>query len=84
MRLMGISKGLRIALVIALVGAAGAVGLRLWRGPTGATAEYGGKLESLLLPDFSSSEPARWVNGAPVSLPALRGEVVFIEAWAPA
>jgi hypothetical protein len=45
---MGISKGFRIALVLTLVGAAGAVGLRLWRGPTGATAEYGGKLETRL------------------------------------
>jgi hypothetical protein len=75
---MGISKGLRIALVLALVGAAGAVGLRVWRGPTGATAE------SPPVPDFSSSEPLRWVNGAPVSLATLRGEVVFVEAWAPA
>jgi hypothetical protein len=81
---MPISKALKVALVVSLLGAAGAVGFRLWRGPTGATAEYGGKLESLVVPDFSSSEPARWVNGAPLSLSALRGEVVFIEAWAPA
>jgi hypothetical protein len=81
---MAISKNIKLALVVAFVGVAGTAGFRLWRGPIGATAEYGGKLESLVVPEFSSSEPSHWVNGAPVSLAALRGEVVFIEAWAPA
>jgi len=34
-----------------------------------------------LLADFGSTDPALWVNGAPTSLAAARGNVVLIEAW---
>ena len=54
------------------------------RGRTGASTELGGSLEAHAVPDFASQEASRWVNGAPVSIAAARGEVVFIEGWAPA
>jgi hypothetical protein len=68
----------------AIVAAAAAFGLRAWRGPVGATTEYGGTLEPKLVAEFPSTDADRWVNGAPAPLASLRGEVVFIEAWAPA
>jgi hypothetical protein len=54
------------------------------RGKTGASTELGGTLEAHPIPEFVSQEASRWVNGQPASLAAARGEVVFIEGWAPA
>jgi len=45
-----------------------------------ATPEAPGQV----LPEFSSSDPAYWVNGAPSPLASLRGSVVLIESWHPA
>ena len=81
---MAIPRSLKIGASILLVGAFAFTGLRCWRGPVGASTEYGGTLEARQLPDFTSTDAARWVNGAPAPLAKLRGEVVFIEAWAPA
>jgi hypothetical protein len=83
-REMPLPNGIKVAVAVALLGAASFVGLRVWRGPVGATTEYGGAIEARVLPDFPSSDAGRWVNGAPTTLASLRGEVVFIEAWAPA
>lgn len=84
MRAMNLPRWIKIAAPIVLLGASAIVGLRVWRGPVGATTAYGGTLEARLLPDFPSTDTARWVNGAPAPLANLRGEVVLIEAWAPA
>ena len=54
------------------------------RGRTGASTEIGGSLEAQPLPEFSSQDPARWVNGAPISLEGAKGQVLFIEGWGPA
>jgi len=80
---MRLPRWLKIAAPVVLLGASAFVGLRIWRGPIGATVEHGGTLEARLLPDFPSTDAARWVNGAPAPLASLRGEVVLIEAWAP-
>jgi hypothetical protein len=56
----------------------------LRRGPSGATAEFGGSLPAKEIPEFPSLDASRWVNGAPTSLASLRGEVVILEAWHPA
>ncbi len=81
---MHLPRWLLVAGGLALLAGGVVGGLRVWRGPIGATTEYGGTLESRLVADFSSTDPGRWVNGAPASLASLRGEVVVIEAWAPA
>ena len=56
----------------------------LRRGPSGATTEYGGSLPTKEVPEFTSLDAARWVNGAPASLASARGQVLIIEAWHPA
>ena len=56
----------------------------LQRGPSGATAEYGGSLPAKAIPEFTSLDANRWVNGPPTSLASARGEVVILEAWHPA
>jgi hypothetical protein len=81
---MSIPRWIKIVAPIVLLGASAVVGLRVLRGPVGATTAYGGTLEARVLPDFPSTDAARWVNGAGTPLASLRGEVVFIEAWAPA
>lgn len=53
-------------------------------GPTGATADYGGSLPTKEVPEFTSLDAGRWVNGAPASLASARGQVLIIEAWHPA
>jgi hypothetical protein len=53
-------------------------------GVTGATADYGGALPSRTVPEFTSLDAARWVNGAPAGLEGARGSVVIVEAWHPA
>lgn len=83
-RTMHLPGALKVAGAAALLAAVVAGGVRVWRGPTGATTEYGGSIEPRLVAEFTSTDAARWVNGAPAPLGSLRGEVVFIEAWAPA
>jgi hypothetical protein len=76
----------KILIAFAVLGVligAGLIVLKRMRGDTGATSELGGGLEATVIPEFSSSEPGRWVNGAPMSLEKLRGSVVLIEAWHP-
>ncbi len=81
---MPMPSWIKLAAPVVLLGAVAFAGLRVWRGPIGASTEYGGALEARVLPDFPSTEANRWVNGAPSTLASLRGEVVLIEAWAPA
>jgi hypothetical protein len=81
---MHLPRALKIAGAAAILAVALPFGLRAWRGPSGATTEYGGTLAPKLVAEFSSTDAGRWVNGAPTPLASLRGEVVFIEAWAPA
>jgi hypothetical protein len=71
-------------LAVLVLGGAGAAGWRLWRGPVGSSTAYGGSIEARRIADFTSLDPSRWVNGAPTPISSARGEVVFIEAWAPA
>jgi hypothetical protein len=70
-----------IAVVVAAAAAAGA--LWLWRGPSGASRDYGGTFEAMIIPDFPTLAVDRWVNGAPTSLAAQRGNVIIVEAWHP-
>jgi hypothetical protein len=81
---MHLPKGTKIAGAVVLLGVVAVGGLRVWRGPIGATTEYGGTLESRLVAEFPTTDASRWVNGPPAPLASLRGEVVLIEAWAPA
>lgn len=81
---MHLPRYLKAGGTILLLGATALTGLHCWRGPVGASTEYGGTLEARQLPDFPSTDATRWVNGEPTPLAKLRGEVVFIEAWAPA
>jgi len=60
---------------IGLLFVTGALGLRAYRGPTGDVSD--------VVPEFPSLDQARWLNGAPQSLAAIRGEVVFLEGWSP-
>jgi hypothetical protein len=32
-------------------------------------------------PEFPSTDPSRWVNGAPFTLASARGSVVLVESW---
>src|SRR4051812_40945661 len=36
-----------------------------------------------VVPEFGSTEPSAWVNGAPMRLASARGSVVLVEAWSP-
>ena len=72
-----------LASVVVLTAAA-AGGVRYWRGPIGPSTLQGGTIEAALLPEFASLDANRWLNGVPASLASARGEVVFIESWAPA
>jgi hypothetical protein len=76
-------RALKIGLIVAVLGGVAVAGLRMARGPSGASSSFGGNLEATALPDFPSLAPEHWVNGAPTSLASLRGSVVLIEAWAP-
>lgn len=76
-------RGTRIALAVVVTLGVAVVGVRIYRGPSGASRDFGGSLEAMAVPDFSSLGPERWVNGSPTSLAALRGNVVLIEAWHP-
>jgi hypothetical protein len=69
--------------VVAVVLGGGYGAFRYYRGPSGATAEYGGTLEDALLPDFPSNDAAAWANGTPMRLAEQRGHPVLIEAWSP-
>jgi hypothetical protein len=76
-------RALKIGLTVVVLGGLAVGGLRLYRGPSGASATFGGELEAASVPDFPSLAAERWVNGSPTSLASLRGSVVLIEAWAP-
>jgi hypothetical protein len=80
------SKLKTIAIALGALIAVGAVGVgarRVMRGPSGATTEYGGALAATVVPEFTSQAADRWVNGAPTTLAAARGQVVLVEAWHP-
>jgi hypothetical protein len=78
-------KWMKIAGIALAVAGLGVVGARfVLRAPTGATSDYGGTLQAKSIPEFTSLEAGRWVNGAPASLASARGQVVLIEAWHPA
>ena len=81
---MPLPRRIKVIAVAALLAGGSFAGYRVWRGPIGATTEYGGTLAARALPDFPSVDAARWVNGVPAPLASLRGEAVLIEAWAPA
>jgi hypothetical protein len=72
-----------IGIGIVLAAATAVAGFRLWRGPSGASRDYGGELEARSVPDFPSLAGERWANGAPTSLASLRGNVIVVEAWHP-
>jgi hypothetical protein len=80
---MRIKRWQKILLAVGVLVVAAFVGLRVYRGPSGATSAYGGDLEARLLPEFPKAGAESWVNGAPQSLAALRGSVVLVEAWHP-
>jgi hypothetical protein len=72
-----VNKKLVIGLgALGLLVTVGAVAARIWRGPTGET-------QAIAVPEFPSLDATRWKNGAPQSLAAIRGEVVFLEGWSP-
>jgi hypothetical protein len=76
-------KRWKLVAILLLVGMAGTVVPRLWRGASGPSSLYGGTLEPTTISDFPSFVPERWINGGPFSLQASRGSVVLIEAWHP-
>jgi hypothetical protein len=78
-------KWMKVAAICVAAALVLVVGARFaMRGPSGATTEYGGSLPTKEVPEFTSLDVGRWVNGAPVSLAGARGEVLLIEAWHPA
>jgi hypothetical protein len=79
-RWMKVAAGCVLALVLVVAGSR----LLTKRGPTGATVDYGGALPAKSIPEFSSLDAGRWVNGAPTSLASVRGQVVVLEGWHPA
>lgn len=70
---------MKAALAGAIVIAAGAGTLHYLRGPSGATATFGGSLEAKAVPALPA-DAASWVNGAPA---ALGGSPVLLEVWSP-
>jgi hypothetical protein len=76
-------RWMKVTTVLAVVVAAGAVGFRVLRGPTGASVAYGGSVEASPAPEFTSTAAASWVNGAPTTLASLRGSPVVLEIWSP-
>lgn len=74
---------MKAALAGAIVIAAGAGALRYLRGPSGATATFGGSIEATAVPELPSSKASSWVNGAPTPLASLRGAPVLLEIWSP-
>jgi len=46
-----------------------------------ASAANGNAATAETVADFPSTDPDVWVNGAPVKLGELRGDVVLVEAW---
>jgi hypothetical protein len=56
--------------------AAGAVGLKAYRGPKG-------QVEAVAVPEFPSLDQARWMNGEPRPMAKSRGHVVLLEGWSP-
>lgn len=77
------SKAKWAALALALVVAGGGLAYMKVRGPSGATAALGGSIPAKPAPELPS-EAGRWLNGEPVSLAAVRGQVLFVEGWHPA
>jgi hypothetical protein len=72
-----------VALILGvLLLAAGGIFIKL-RGPSGTTTALGGSIEAKELPELPA-EADRWLNGAPVSVAASRGQVIFVEGWHPA
>jgi hypothetical protein len=76
-------RWMKITSVLAIVVVAGAVGFRVLRGPNGASIAYGGTVETAPAPEFTSSDAASWVNGAPTTLASLQGSPVILEIWSP-
>ncbi len=70
-------------LVTLLVGGGVAARYKMSRGKSGASAAYGGSVDAKVVPEFSTQDAARWVNGEPTTLAALRGAPVLIESWSP-
>jgi len=76
-------RWMKVTAAVAVVFAAGFVGFRVLRGPSGASVAYGGSVEASAAPEFASSDAASWVNGPPTTLAALRGGPVILEIWSP-
>jgi hypothetical protein len=70
-------------LAIAVLVGAGAAGFRVLRGPSGATAALGGSIPATPAPELPA-DAAHWVNGAPVTLAGVKGQVLIVEGWHPA
>jgi hypothetical protein len=77
------SKSLKGVVLLSAVLALAAAAFFFLRGPTGATTDYGGEIESTQVPEFLALDATRWVNGTPTSLKSLHGDPVLIEAWSP-
>jgi hypothetical protein len=69
--------------VTLLVGGGLAARYKMSRGKSGASAAYGGSLEAKVVPEFTTQDASRWVNGAPTTIAAHRGNPVLIESWSP-
>lgn len=72
-----------VALILGVLLLAGAGTFIKLRGPAGTTTALGGSIEAKALPEMPA-EAERWLNGAPVSVAASRGQVIFVEGWHPA
>jgi hypothetical protein len=75
MKIVGLVSVATLALGVGVV--------RHLEGPSGESAMYGGSIEATAVPDFTSSAPSSWVNGAPATLASLQGSPVLLEIWSP-
>jgi hypothetical protein len=80
---MRFGRAAKIAILAVAVATIAIFAFRVVRGPSGASRDYGGRLEPVAVADFPSRDPERWVNGAPPSASELRAGVLLIEAWHP-
>jgi hypothetical protein len=72
-----------VAIAIMVLMGSGYGAFRMARGPSGATAAYGGSVEAPTPPEFASTDTGAWVNGAPTTLASLQGKPVLLEVWSP-
>jgi hypothetical protein len=72
-----------VAAAVVLAGGGLAAKYRMAMGKSGPSDTYGGSIEAKLVPELTTQDKGRWVNGEPTTLAAHRGSPVLIESWSP-